>query len=326
MKHIKKPELRRQDLGLLVVLDALLAEGSVTGAAARLHLSQPAASSELQRLREWIGDPLLVRVKGGYTLTERAVALAVPVRSILAEIEQTVRSPAPFEPASAKRRFRLATNDAFQLAVLPDIVARLRREAPGITLDVVPAGPEADVAALQSGAIDLCAGYFSTVPQGLHSSVLLSERLVGLARRDHPIITGERPSLRQYARAAHVAIAPQGHAFIAFAEAALADAGLSPDIALTVPNVQAAPFVVARSDLVATVPERVALAYAEPLGLRIFRTPVVFPGFDIQVVWHERAHREPALAWLRGLLSESCAGLAQARRPRAARLRGATAS
>ncbi len=320
MPRIQKSELRRQDLGLLVVLDALLAEGSVTGAAERLHLSQPATSSALQRLREWIGDPLLVRVRGGYALTARAQELAAPVRSILDAVAQTVRSPGPFDPGQAVRVFRLATNDAFQLAVLPHLTQRLRREAPGITLDVLPSGPEVDVTALQSGALDLCTGHYAAIPRGLHSAVLLRERLVGLAQRGHPVITGNRPTLRQYALAEHLAIAPQGQAFIVLAQAAFAKAGLAPRIGLSLPHVLAAPFVVAQSDLVATVPERVAQAHAAALGLRIFETPVAFPVFEVHAVWHERAHRDAALAWLRGMIGQTCAWL-EARpgaRPRAA--------
>lgn len=306
MNRIGKTELRRQDLGLLVVLDALIAEGSVTGAANRLNLSQPAVSSELQRLRDWIGDPLLVRVRAGYALTARALELAGPVRRILAEIQETIRSPAPFEPASAVHHFTFATNDAFQLAVVPALMRRLRRDAPGITLDVVASGPSVDVRALEAGAVDLCAGHYSAVPAGLRSVVLLQERLVGLARQGHSVITSSRPTLKQYAQAGHVAIAPQGSSFIAIAQAALARAGHTPNIALRLPHVLAAPLVVAGSDLITTVPERVARAYGPRLGLRIFAVPIPFPPFDVVAVWHERTQQDAALAWLRSTLADVC--------------------
>lgn len=305
MNRIGKPELRRQDLGLLVVLDALLAEGGVTGAAQRLHLSQPAVSGELQRLRAWIGDPLLVRVKGGYTLTARAQELKVPVQRILAQVQDAVRNPGPFESATATRRFRLATTDAFQLTVLPPLVGRLRREAPGVTLEIAP-GPEIDTAALQDGTLDFCAGYYAAIPPALHSTTLFQERLVGLARRDHPLIVDDRPTLKQYAAAEHVAVAPQGNAFIALAQAEMAKSALSPKISLTLPHVLSAPLAAAQSDLVATVPRRVALAFASLLRLRVFEIPLRFPPFSVHAVWHERAHRDPALAWLRGVMTDVC--------------------
>ncbi len=307
MEHIQKMDIRKQDLGLLMVLDALIAEQSVTGMAKRLHLSQPAASSALRRLREWTNDPLLVRSQGGYVLTTRALELADPVQRILQDIQLTVLQPPPFDPKRADRTFRMTANDAFELAALPALMRRLQIEAPNISLEISPGGPKPDQSALQDGTQDLCCGYFSDVPPELHRRVLMSERLVGIARQGHPRIRSKRPGLRQFAEADFIAIVPQGRAFLSIVKNMIEQQVPNARFPLSLPHVLSAPAVVAQSDLITVTSQRVAANYGRALGLQIFELPIAIPAFDIYAVWHERAHRDPALQWLLSVIGQVCA-------------------
>ena len=265
-------------------------------------------SSALARLRRWLDDPLLVKAKGGYVFTARALELAGPVRRILEDIELAVHPQTGFDPATSRRNLRIATNDAFMLAVVPALVEGLQREAPGLTLAFVPSGPQVPAAALESADIDLCIGHYAERPPGLHAQVLMEERLVGLARQHHPRIK-RQPSLQQYAQAGHVLVSPQGNPFLAVAQAALADAGWSANIALQVPHVSAVPMVVARTDLISTLPERVARHYAQLLDLRLFKPPIEFPKFRVHALWHDRLDRDLAHQWFRAYAHRVCRSL-----------------
>ena len=200
----------------------------------------------------------------------------------------------------------MTTNDAFELAALPALMQRLRKEAPNISLEISPGGPHPDENALQSGTQDLCCGYFSHVPPELHSRVLMTERLVGIARQNHPLIKGKNPSLRQFAEADFIAILPQGRAFLSIVKNMIEQQVPSARFPLTLPHLLSAPTIVAQSDLITVTSQRVAANYGRALGLQIFELPIAIPAFDIFAVWHERAHREQALQWLLTVLTEVC--------------------
>ena len=167
-------DLRRIDLNLLVILDALLSEQHVTRAAERLHLSQPAVSHALARLRDLLGDPLLVRQGGALVPTARALELAAPLAEALAQV-QALLAPNRFDPASAKRRFRVAMSDYSAAIFLPGLVRTLRREAPGIDLQIVQASREGMVDGVLNGDLDLAAGVFPDMPAELRTTPLFEE-------------------------------------------------------------------------------------------------------------------------------------------------------
>ena len=296
-------DIPRHNLNLLVVLDALLNERSITRAAARLHLSQPATSAAVGKLRDWLGDPLLVRGTDGYTLTARGEELIGPVRLILENIERTIQSPATFNPAEAVRTFRIAANDAFELVVLPGLVERLHQLAPNVRLIIVATEGTLPVNALASGEVDFAWGNFDGLPAGFYTQVMLEDSLACLVRNGHPLIRN-RLTLAQYGAASHIVVALKGNILSELVQRRLAEIGVSLNVGLQLPHLLAAPFLVANSNHIVTLPRRVAQTYTELLDLKLFKLPFAFPSYEVSLVWHERAHRDPASIWLRKLLKE----------------------
>jgi DNA-binding transcriptional LysR family regulator len=255
------------DLNLLVALDALLTERNVTEAADRIGLSQSAMSHALGRLRKLIGDPLLVRTPEGMVPTPRAQALAEPVRQILTQVRRTLQEPLIFEPASARQTFTLAATDYAELLLLPRLMERLATMAPGISLNVLPLGEGVPKAVLESGRLDLALGPFREKPSELHHQTLFHERFVCVVRADHPSV-GKQLSLKKFLALSHVLISPRG-TVAGVVDHALAAQGLQRHVALSIPHFLVAPLVVAQTDLIVTLAERVARFFAAHLPLRL---------------------------------------------------------
>ena len=291
------------DLNLLVALDALLSERSVTRAARRIGLSQPATSHALGRLRDLLGDPLLVRVGGGMALTPRGEALAEPTRAALDAASRVLAPRGAFDPAAETRPLRLAGADFTQVDILPRLCARLAEEAPGIDVQVHPA-PEDLLGLVQRGEVDVALGpvRFSGLQPGLEEEPLFEERFVCVVRDGHPLTRG-RLTLERFAAARHAMIAPRGKAG-GVVDDLLAKHGKTRRVAARVAHFLVAPHVVAATDLVLTLPERVARLYEEQLPLRTLKLPFEVPGFTVSMIWHERSKSDPALRWARGLLRE----------------------
>jgi len=174
------------DLPLLLALEALIEERSVTRAAGRLGRGQPAMSHALRRLRAALSDPVLVRTSAGMAPTPRAGALAARVGPALRALRQAVAEPAPFQAATAARTFTIATRDYTEVVLMPVLLEELRREAPGLRLRLVPLGEALPVGELESGRTDLAIGYFGTVPGTLRHQVLLREGFACVMAREHP--------------------------------------------------------------------------------------------------------------------------------------------
>ena len=294
----------RTDLNLLLVLEALLAERSVTRAAERLNLSQPAVSHALKRLRLMFHDQLLVRGKGGMMPTALAAQLAVPLQRGLVELERVLRREVGFDPKTSQRGFTLATVDYPQLFGLPQFVRRLTREAPGIDLQVVPLGTGL-AEALESGALDLvlAGGEVERVlalDRGLMRSKIISEPFVCVVRRNHPGVK-DRLDLKTFAALPHLLVSTSGKGK-GMVDQALEARGLSRRIAVRLPHFVGAPFVVAQSDLIATLPKTLAEQGARLLGLRLFEPPLKLPRGDAYLWWHARLQDDPAHAWFRRAL------------------------
>lgn len=290
------------DLNLLVAFDALLAERSVTRAARRIGITQPAMSHALARLRSLFDDELLVRTPRGMLPTPRAEALEGPIRGALAAIERAIGATATFEPAEARRSFTIGTSDYGELVTLPPLLSRLSRDAPGIDLRMRPMDEDWP-RALEAGELDLAIGPpISTVPASIKAQRLFDERFVCVLRAGHP--AAKRPlTLARYVALPHALIAPRGRAG-GYVDDALAARGLSRRIALVIPHFLVAPFAVANSDLVVTLAERVARAFAGVLPLSIVAPPLELPGFSFHQFWHERVDRDPAHRWLRACVHE----------------------
>jgi DNA-binding transcriptional LysR family regulator len=292
------------DLNLLVVLDALFEEQSVTRAARRVGLSQPALSNALSRLRAHLGDPLFVRTAGGMVPTPRAAELVPEVRAALRRIEQALADSAPFQPATSKRVFRVLTTDYVEMALLPKVLARMRKEAPDVDLEIRPgtSGGSPPREALERGEIDVAIGVYAGEERGVVGAPLFSETFVGLVRTGHPLLRGALTAER-YASFPHVLIAPRGGRS-GFVDRALEAHGLKRRVMTLTPSYLTAPWLLLGTDLVLTLARRTAKALVGALPLAVFEPPLDIEGFVVGARWHERQAKDAGHRWFRKLLSD----------------------
>lgn len=289
--------LRGIDTNLIVALHALLMQRNVTRAAKQVGLSQSSMSHALARLRAHFHDPLLTPAGRRLVLTEHAEALVGPVGDAVAQLERVFAPREPFEPASSRRSFRIATTDNLALYVLPKLVARLQQHAPGIDLRVsaLPADwPEA----LQRGDIDLKLGRKTALLGALEQQELSREHFACVVRRTHPVRA--RPRVHEYAALDHLLVTTSARpAASSSIDLLLASQGLTRRVALTVPHFLVAPFVVASSDLVLTAPARLLEPFVHALSLRRIPLPLEVQGYALTQVWAARARDDEAHRWLR---------------------------
>ncbi|URN99358.1 LysR family transcriptional regulator [Leclercia adecarboxylata] len=295
-----KTDIRTLDLNLLKTLDALLDERSVTRAAARLSLTQPAVSGMLSRLRDYFDDPLFIRVPHGIVPTIRAETLAGPVKRILADIDMLLQ-PTGFDPLSASLTFTLAATDYALRAVVVPFIAALKVQAPAVRVRVVPVEPDRLVSQLEQGKIDLALLTPHTTPDELHSRALYDETYVCMMRADHPD-AGKPLTLDRFCALEHVLVSYEGESFHGVTDDALARIGHTRHIGLSVSSFLVLPEVLAISDMMAVVPGRMA---ENRQDMWVCEAPVDIPGFTKSMAWHGRTHRHPAQAWLRGLMLET---------------------
>lgn len=297
-----KPDIRNLDLNLLKTLDALLDERSVTRAAQRLALTQPAVSGMLVRLRDSFGDPLFVRAQRGMLPTARALELAAPVKQLLSDIEQLLQ-PAHFDPCSAELTLRLAATDYALSAVVVPFLAALRERAPGIRVAVLPVQGMQLLEQFERGAIDLALVTPQNTPGELHARPLFDERYVCLLRAGHPALATGGLSLQDFCALEHALVSYQGGGFSGVTDEALAGLGLARRVSLSLTSFLVLPQILRQSDLLAVVPSRLA---QQAEGLLSVEPPLAIPGFTKTLAWHERSHRDGAQRWLRELLVEVC--------------------
>ena len=298
---MNKIELSRLDLNLLVTLSVLLEERSVTAAGRRLGRTPSAMSHALGRLREMLGDPLFVRVGHRLQPTPVAESLSAPLHDTLSAVEALLRQ-GPFEPARSDRTFRVLASDYLQRVLLPDLVARLREEAPGIDLRLLPVVPNL-AAALADDTADLALGVSFSAPERLKMRTLCADQFVCVAR---PESWRCGDDVAAWADLPHALVAP-GLAVGSTVDRALAERGLRRRIVVTMPHFLAAIAVVGRSDLVVTLPERLARALAPP-GLLIRPPPIPLAPLELVSLWHPRVHADPSHRWLRELVVRAARG------------------
>lgn len=293
----------RPDLNLLITLDVLLHEGSVAGAARRLRLSPSAMSRALARLRDTLGDPLLVRAGRGLVPSPRAVELRERVRQIVQDAEAALRPARAPDLRTLSRTFTLRTRDGFVENFGPALIARVGEEAPGVRLHFMPK-PDRDNAPLRDGSVDLETGVVvkATGPE-LRAQALLRDRFVGVVHPGHPLCKG-RITPARYAAARHVLVARGGTAKGPVDEA-LTALGLQRRIVTLVGDFSAALALARGTDLVATVPERHTGHLRE--GLFSFALPVRLPPVTVSLLWHPRLDGDAAHRWLRERVLEVCA-------------------
>ncbi len=293
------------DLQLLECFESLMHERSVSRAAERMGLSQPAMSEALARLRDRFDDPLLVRGREGMQPTPRALELAPQVREIVERMRALTTGSAVFDPASCTTRFRLATSDYSQFLLMPRLTEMLAADAPGVSVDVLPVNIRRVEEALDLGEIDIAVAYFVEPPAALKRRPLFDEHYVGVARKGHPGITAALTAA-QYAALRHVSVAPSGLTYFSGAlESILAAGGLTRRVAITSPHFLLAAYLVANSDLVLAIPSRAAQRLSAMLPLMLFDIPLDLPEIQIAMYWHERTHNSEAHQWFRDKVRES---------------------
>lgn len=291
------PKLSGIDLNLLVALDALLQEQNVTAAGRRIGLSQPATSHALARLRDLISDPLLIREGRALRRTAIAERLAPVVQRLLIEIEGTLLGGRVFVPRRAVRTFRIATNDYCGAVLLPQLVERIRRAAPLVRMEIRAHRGPAPARDLARGEIDLGLGTFLEVDPTLRVRTLFDERFICLMREGHPRLRGAL-TLARYIELEHLLVSAPGYG-LGVVDRELDRQGLKRRVAVQVPFFLVAPAIVARTDLVVTLPARLAQAASTLHGLRVLPAPLELTPFSVQEVWHESRDHDPALVWLR---------------------------
>ena len=296
--------LAKLDLNLLVAFDAVLAERSVTRAAHRIGLTQPAISHALNRLRHLLKDQLFVWGRGGMRPTPYSEEIAVPIRDALKQIEASL-ARRDFLPASATRTVTLAMADYMASILLPVLAGRLEKAAPGIDLRVRPQSSAAALAALDLGDADFTVGGFTDLPERFRTRTLFKDRYVCAMRRGHPLARKRRVTLDEYCRFNHLLIAPSGEP-TGIMDRLLARRGRSRRIAMTVNQFLVAPFVLGETDLLLTVLRRIADRYADAAGLHVTRLPIAVPAVPLNLVWHRRMAGDRAHAWMRALVAELC--------------------
>ncbi|WP_291010582.1 LysR family transcriptional regulator [Hydrogenophaga sp.] len=309
MEHIAERNLRSVDLNLLVIFDALMVEKNLTKVGERHGLSQPAVSKALNRLRHVFSDPLFIRCDRAMQPTQRARELAGPISIALNGISSTLVSNV-FDPSRSQARLRVASIDLYHTALIPSLVKELRQQAPGVSLHFCALDCASIFNELSSGRIDLAFSAARAVPAGFHSAPLWQDHLVTLIGEhfwDRPFTSDVFASASHVVDAGRVHVSPDGQGS-SVVDAMLAARGLKRHIALVLPTAAGLPHIVASTDLIATLPMRIAEGLGKTPGVRVHPLP-----FDVQVtphlVWHERSQLDPIQEWLRSLVKSIAARL-----------------
>jgi len=285
------------DWNLLNALDVLLAEGSVTKAAERLHLSVPATSRTLARIRRAFGDPILVRAGRGLVPTPRALAIQSRLHELVQDVHALIDTGRELDLGSAERTFTIRANDSLTSLFTGHLIARTQDIAPGVTLRFAAEGHE-DLAPLRDGLVDIDLGVIGDLGPEVRTAPLYSEHLVGMVAGGHPLASGP-VTLRRLAAAGHVAVSRRGHTRGALDEV-LADHGLTRRIAAVVPTFTSASHIILDSDLTGLLPARYARQVARATGAHVYEIPAELPLLPISQSWHVRHDLDPAHQWLRG--------------------------
>jgi DNA-binding transcriptional LysR family regulator len=291
--------LSNVDLNLLKVLDALISERSVTRAGKRLGRSQPAVSNALQRLRQLIGDDLLVRGPNGFILTPRAEALREPLQHAITLVETCLIEEPQFDPAKASGVFRLSTPDRLSLALVPPLLARLQKSAPNMALQVITADRGQALDLLDADRTDLALGWLDEKPGHLHIETIHEESLFCVFRRDHPILRrGVRFDIAAVLSFPHLVVSATGQRKAIFDDLLLRH-GLRRHALVVVTNFTAVPHLLGRSDMIGVFTKLAADVFQKSFKLAKRPVPIDVGNIATNMVWHSRHDRDKKHAWLR---------------------------
>jgi DNA-binding transcriptional LysR family regulator len=294
--------LRDIDLNLLVVFQQLHKERRVAVVAQNLGLTQPAVSNALSRLRKMLGDELFLRTARGMEPTPYAAQLAEPIAAALASIHDTLERQMEFDPAASERRFTIAMTDLGEIHFLPKLMSRLAEVAPAVTISTVRNTSVNLSDELEAGRVDIAIGLLPQLKAGFFKRLLFRQRYVCIFRNGHPLDRGAI-TLEDFESAQHVTVVAggTGHAAV---DNTIQRRGVRRNVRLSVPHFIALGHILARTDLIATVPERYVRESMAPFGLTYLPHPVPIPEFDVNLFWHAKFLKEPGNQWLRALIGE----------------------
>lgn len=298
---------RRLNFELLEHFEALMRERHVSRAAVSMGIGQPAMSAALARLRDIFGDPLLVRTGQGMVTTERAHEIAVLVREMFDLAERSLSpSASVFDPGKAQAVVTIAASEGIAWLVVPSLMRFLRCHAPGVQIRVQPSDNRRIREYLEESRSDIALSFVQSPPPNLRSSPLYPQRVCSIVSRDHPRIR-EQLSIEDFVAFPHVSWGTDAIPFPAIeimVDEAVQAMGYQRKIGLRVPSLLLTPSAVASTDMIATLPERIARRQQDVLPIRIFVPPMELAPTDIRMFWHERTHRDPLMVWLRQILRE----------------------
>ena len=271
----------------------------MTRAAEHMFVTQSAMSHILHRLRQQLDDPLLVKTPAGMKPTERALTMIGPVRALLSEMEQLIQPPQEFEADTSQRRFVLAATDYMEVLLIPKLSSLVDQLAPGIDIHVKRTESSFPVAQLENGSLDVVLGFESVLnpPTHLNCRLLFSDRMACVVRQDHPLIR-KAPSLEEYIAVPHMLISRTG-SNMGLIDQKLTELGLDRHIKLIVPHFLSAPLIVAETDMILSLPYRIAEQFKRFAPLEIFPVPIELPIYDLCMIWHPLYDKDPAHLWLR---------------------------
>jgi DNA-binding transcriptional LysR family regulator len=293
-------ELTEIDLNQLVLFQQLMVERKVSKVADNLGLTQPAVSNSLAKLRRRLGDELFLRTPSGMVPTPFAEQLAEPVSYALAMIHSGLNQQISFDPAKAKGSVTIGMTDIGEIVFLPALVERLSRDAPALNLNTVRNTAVNLREDMESGKVDLAIGLLPQLKAGFFQRRLFHQKYVCLMRKGHAL-DKKKLSVAEFRSAEHLVVvsAGTGHGKV---DELLRQAGIDRPIRLTVPHFVSVGHILQSTDLIATVPERLAQKLTKPFGLSPVQHPVKLPDVAINAFWHAKAHRSPASQWLRGVV------------------------
>lgn len=287
------------DLNLLRFLVALDDERNVSRSAQRIGVSQPSFSIALAKLRAHFNDPLFVRTSRGMEPTPRTLALLPRARMVLSQVENDMLDGDAFDPGSTKDTFHLALSDVGEIVFLPPLLQRLSRLAPYANVHSISLPPSQIEKGLEMGTIDLAIGYFpDLIHRNFFQQRLFTHYFVSLLRANHPLCAAPL-TIEDYTAAGHAVVRAEGRSQ-EILESYLAKNHIQRRIVLETPHFMSLPFILTRTDLLATVPHALGLAYTRAhTDIAIMQPPLPLPKFDLKQHWHRKFHHDPRLLWLR---------------------------
>ncbi|MBI3144688.1 MAG: LysR family transcriptional regulator [Pseudogulbenkiania sp.] len=301
--------MQTPDVRLLQVFDEIYKTRSVTRAAENLGVGQPAVSIALAKLREHFDDQLFVRIANGMEPTPMARELEHAVRQALDALNLVFGHRIDFDPASSERTFCISMTDISQLVLLPKLWAHLRKTSPGVHIDIVPLSAETP-RMLESGEADLALGFMPQLEAGFYQQSLFRQRYVCVASTDHPRIHDEL-TLSQFEAEEHAVVTSSGTGHLIL-DREIVRQGITRNIALRVPNYLGIAFVIEQTDMLVTIPERLAQVLGGRGRFKVFPVPFELPDYAVKQHWHERYHHDPGNRWLRRVISDLLSGAASA--------------